>query len=414
MKSKILIFLCLNILASALNYLLYPVLSRTLPSGEYIDITVALSIFTQMSTFLSSLVAITIGLTKEGESKSRDEIESIIHTLQANLLKLSVILGVLFLVAAPWILGTIQTPAVYALPIVTMFIFSIPFMVISGYLNGKNYIIRLGLLSLSASALQFSIAVIASLLFENGIITMLAVASSQILVVVIVRLISVDKDLVSLLSIKKMVDSSSSRNVNKLLGYTMLASSCIMIINLLQVVDLLLVQHLFSHEITRLYTDVYIISRITFFLGVIFIWPFLGQLSLINKRANATVFLKLIAIYALIAICSIVVFTTFPDFITQLLFGSVYSVESLNLIVAYSVLFKVMLLVTTAACLYHIVYRNKQILSITLFTLTLFGGYIALSPSLKIVETLGALVLIASVCAIVSVFSILRHAYSPN
>ena len=171
MRRSTSIFIALNILAAAINYLLYPILSRMLPSAEYVDITVSLSLFTQMSTFLSSVIAVSISLAKfDKESTAHRRIA----TLQAVILKVFLFLATGFLLASPFVMQWANTPAWFAVPITSMMLFSIPVTIISGYFNGKNLIIQLGFVTALSAVLQFGIALIAALLFKNGIITMIS------------------------------------------------------------------------------------------------------------------------------------------------------------------------------------------------------------------------------------------------
>src|SRR5688572_6640345 len=101
----LLLFILLSGFASGLNYLTYPVLSRLLPNSEFINITVALSILTQMATFLSSIIALTVGITKSNTIKQP---RKLIESLQSELINVFLFFIGLFILTAPFTLGGIE------------------------------------------------------------------------------------------------------------------------------------------------------------------------------------------------------------------------------------------------------------------------------------------------------------------
>ncbi|HTM06498.1 MAG TPA: hypothetical protein VL201_04605, partial [Patescibacteria group bacterium] len=170
-------------------------MGRVLPDNQYIDITVSLSLFTQISTFLSSIIAVTVGLSKQEDEESSNKT---IHILQAFLLRSFIVLSVGFLALSPLIMKYIHTPTIFALPIVLMMFFTIPITIISGYLNGKNKLIQLGMVIAISAILQFIVAISVGLITNSGILTMLSMTLAQILAILTIYYLLKDQKIPSL------------------------------------------------------------------------------------------------------------------------------------------------------------------------------------------------------------------------
>lgn len=371
-RKTLIIFVVLSIIASSLNYLAYPLFGRILPPSEYVNITVALSLFTQMSTFLSSITAITIGLSKDEIS---EETNKKIEVLQALLFKLFLVIATVFLIIAPFIMNKINTPALYAIPISLMMLFSIPIQIISGYLNGKNKMIKLGLVALISASCQFIIGLTIALISKNGLLTMASMTIAQIITLVVIYSIFHKEKLPAIaVSIKMPVAMIRKSRIGKLVIYTLFASLAIMVIGLIQIEDLFIIKSLNQNN-AKFYTDIYVISRVVFFAGMIFVWPFLGEISTNNHKSNRGPFLKLLGYFTVIALGAIIILSFFGDKITLILFGANYSFEIVRNVGILSVIYKYLMLIITAVILYFIVARKYLAICIALSTYILVSIY---------------------------------------
>jgi O-antigen/teichoic acid export membrane protein len=354
-KKSVLIFVTLSIIASAMNYAVYPLFGRILTAQEYVGITVSLSLFTQMAAFLSSVTAITIGLSKSGSDNITNKK---IELLQAYLLKLFFLLAIVFLVISPLVMNSVHTPVLFALPIATMMLFSIPIQIISGYLNGKNQMIKLGAITVVSAFNQFAIGLITAIVSRNGLITMLSMVAAQVVsLAVIYTVFSSDRLPGITKSIKTPIRSIRNQHMTPLLIYTALASIAIMTISVMQILDLFVVQNL-AHTNIKLYTDIYVISRIVFFAGMIFIWPFLGEITLEHHHFNRRPFVKTVGCFAVITLIAILIIYFFGDQLMTTLFGIKYSIQEVRDLGILSVLYKFFLLIITSVVLYFVVLRS--------------------------------------------------------
>lgn len=405
-KKSVLIFVILSAVASALNYLIYPLFSRILAPEEYVTITVALSLFTQVSAFLSSILAITIGLSK---SERSGHVNEKIELLQAFLFKLFFVLAAIFLVASPIIMGRLHTPALFALPISLMMLLSIPIQVISGYLNGKNEMIKLGLIIVISAGSQFIIGLAVAWLSHDGLTTMLSMVVSQVITLIVVyTLFSKDKLPGITRPLKTSVGASLSKRMGSLIIYAAATSMAIMAISLVQIVDLFIFQSL-KHVDIKFYADIYVISRIVFFVGMIFIWPFLGEISVDHHHFNRKPFIKVIIYFTVTAVIAIAALYFFGDHLAYVLFGASYDLHLVRDVGILSVLYKFLLLIITAIVLYFVVLRSYIAVWFSLAaSLAIFIFTELISKDADMTTVLLGLNIIAGIIAVVGVALLLR------
>lgn len=404
-KKNTIIFIVLSTIASGLNYLVYPIMSRVLSSGSYVDMTVSLSLFTQISTFLSSIIAITIGLSKASEQ--HDHGNKDIETLQSFLLRAFFVLSVLFLAFSPLVLPSIHTPVKFAVPITLMLMFSIPISIISGYFNGKNLMTKLGIVTLTSAATQFTVAVVVSFITHSGLVVMLSMSIAQLITILLVyRLFSTDK-LPRFANIFKPISTPDPATRN-LLKFTLITSVAVMVINISQMADLFMVQNLRGVNM-KFYTDIFVISRMVFFAGTIFIWPFLGELSITSHHLNRKPFRSLLTYFLAISLGAITILILFGEKLFSLLFGSQYQYSTIVSIGILSVIYKLLLLVITSVVLYYVVMRNYVSSLLSFSTgIVLVGVFVGLDKSSSLLRSLCVLCIASGVMAVISVVTFSR------
>lgn len=345
-----------------------------------------------MTTFLSSIIAITIGL-------ARSEKSHLLPGLQAKIISVFSIVSVIFLIGSPLIMESIKTPAIYALPIVLMILTSIPITVISGYLNSKGSLISLGVTSLIIASVQFLFGLTAALLFHSGLLVISAMVAAQICSLLLIRYIFRHKNIPKIRTTRQ--EASHNAEIRKILIYTILASFAIMSINILQVFDLFIIQHIPSADI-RMYTDIYVISRAVYFFGLIIIWPFLGAIDIHQPRNNLLPILKLVGIFTALFIGSSIAMHVLGHHITELLFGRSYIHDNIALISSLSILFKVFYLITTALLLYFIVIRHIFAIIIAVIAIILTAMVTLLQGNSSLVPSLANLVISSGIIALAS------------
>jgi len=408
-KKSLILFVLLSVIASGLNYIIYPLFSRILGPGEYVNITVALSLFTQVSTFLSSILAITIGLSKDSNA---DKSQKTVELLQAFLFKLFLILAAGFLILSPLIMNSIHTPILFVIPIVLMMLLSIPVLIVSGYLNGKNQIVKLGIVTLISAVSQFAIGLTTSIFTQNGLLTMCSMVVAQFITISLVYAIFSKERLPSIAkALRTPFRAMRTKEMKSLLLYTTATALAVMAISIVQVMDLFISQNL-KHTDVKFYADIYVISRIVFFAGMIFIWPFLGEVSTYSDALNRKPFYKLIGFFAAITLSTGLVLYFFGDIFTNLLFGINYDLSSIQTVGLLSVMYKFFLLVVTAVILYFVVLRSFKAIWIALATtITVYLFTLLFDRQAGMTSALLGLNIIAAISAATASVMLLMHRF---
>jgi len=151
--------------------------------------------------------------------------------------------------------------------------------------------------------------------------------------------------------------------------YTIAASLGVVFINLIQIVDLMVFKSRPSEAI--FYTDLYIISRVVFFSGAIFIWPFMSEIRTDNKKMNLILILKFFGIVCAIGFTAVAVLYVFGENITKILFNASYSTETLIHYGILSIALKCAFLFLTTLTLYLVVIGKRAAFYLPLITATL-------------------------------------------
>jgi O-antigen/teichoic acid export membrane protein len=352
-NKNIIIFVLLSAAASFLNYATYPALARALPESQFINITVALSLLTQMSTILSSIIAISTSLTKEKSNASFKQIE----ILQSVIIYLLFAVILVFLLLSPMLLPLINLSGVYLLPVCIMLLLAVPISIISGYLNGKKLIIKLGLAALASAFAQFVLSVSVGFATNNSVLALMAMATGQLISVAAIYIVYKGENLPHIKNIfyhrTKDIFNPSMRAIIK---FTILSSLGVMFINILQILDLLAVQNRGIDE--SVYTDLYIVSRVVFFAGTIFVWPFIASTELKSPKSNVNYLLKLVGILTILTLLAAAGIMFFGSIITQVLVGRSYDQVTYNSIGLLSILYKYLYIILYALVLYFTVMRS--------------------------------------------------------
>lgn len=337
--------------------------------------TVALSLLTQMSTLLSSIVAVSTSLTKENTEDSHKQIE----LLQTVIIYLLLIVMSGFLVLSPILLPLIKLSYIYLIPICLMLLLSVPISVTSGYLNGKKLLIKLGVAVSVSALLQFSLSLVIGKITNNGALALIAMAGGQLLSVLMIYYFYKNDHLPH---VKKILEHKKSDflsvKMKNIIKYTVLSSLGVMIINILQIIDLLAVQ---NRQIdSRTYTDLYIVSRAVFFAGTIFVWPFISATELKNGKNNLKQFKKLLIILLVIGFGSVAGILLFGSLITNVLLGTKYSAATYGGLGVLSITYKLLYVILYGVILFFTVIRNYTAVYLPLALAILSFGFVSLLP----------------------------------
>lgn len=355
MRKTTLIFIILSGVASFFNYVVYPILARLLSSIEFVHIATALALFTQLSSFMLSIVALTIGLSKQtGQSDSKATVEK----LQALLTHLFLVIIVIFLAASPLYLGRLHMPAQLLLPICAMLALSMSMSVISGYLNGKQKLVKLGLAIAFSSFLQLGLSVIFAIITKSGTTALNGMALGSFIAIVLIYQVYKAEKLPSLSSIfSHGLSLYRTKSIRSLVKFTIMASLTTLLMNILLIIDLLIVN---SRQVDAvIYTDMYVISRVVFFSGMLFIWPFLSNIDIYHPRRIFGLLYRLVGFFVVMTVGAIGIMVLSGQTAIRLLLGSNYNgAANIKQLAILAILYKFIFLLITTLILFFIVMRN--------------------------------------------------------
>ncbi|MDQ5981602.1 MAG: hypothetical protein QG570_352, partial [Patescibacteria group bacterium] len=335
---------------------------------------------------------------QKNENESRDVIEK----LQTVLIHLFIFVLLAFLVTSPLYFNSLNIDPSLLLPICGMLILSIAMSVISGYLNGKQKLIKLGLVLVFSAGLQLLLSASTAILTKSGVATLYAMAMGAFIAIILTYWAYKKENLPKLSSIfVHKLDIYKSKDIRKLIGYTALSSIAVLIMNILLILDLLLIN---SRGIdAKIYTDIYVISRIVFFGGMLFVWPFLSNIDIYNPKHNTNLLFRITALFVAISGVSIFAMYVFGNQITQILLGDSYAMNTnLKEFAILAILYKFIFLMITTITLYFIVIKSywailtPLLLALGTITVTSMLGSgatsIELLRSLNIVAAFGLVV----------------------
>jgi len=325
-----------------------------------------------------SIVALTIGLTKEAGAK---DATPTIEKLQAILTHIFLVIIVIFLVSSPLFLEKIHLNSSYLFPICAMLALSVSMSIISGYLNAKQKLVKLGLAVVFSAFLQFVLSIGVAVVTKNGATTLIAMALGSLLAVMITYQVYKSENLPRFSSIvTHKISLYRSKEIRSLVIFTISASVSTLIMNILLIADLLIISERVVDA--KLYADIYVISRIVYFSGMLFLWPFMSNVDIKKPYKNRLLFLKLSSLFAFLSLSAAGIMALFGQTILQLFLGSTYQTgANLNLIAILAISFKFIFLIITTLTVYFIIMRSYWAIKLPITLLVIMGVSISIFGS---------------------------------
>lgn len=410
MKKSTFIFIILSGVASFFNYATYPALAHILNDEQFVSITVALAIFTQISSFTLSIVALTIGISKQKDNQSS---ATLIEKLQAVLIHLFLVLLALFLITSPIFFKKLSLQPSLLAPIAIMLSLSIITSVISGYLNGKGKLLKLGISLVVTAVLQLGLSVLLADLTRSGTATLFAMSGGTILSLLFIYTFYRQENLPQLMSVfTHRFTIYKSLELRSLLKYILATSISILAVNILLILDLLVINS--RQQDSEIYADIYVVSRIVYFGGMLFLWPFLSNIDIYRPKRNIGLYLRLCGIFLGITVGALIAMQVFGRQITHILFGSQYQSWSVAKDLALlAILYKFNFLVITSLVMFFIVLRDYWAVRLSIITTVGLCAFVYLSgPSISsttFVQGLNIISFLAIMCGLFGFFQVSRR-----
>lgn len=353
------VFFLGSVTVGALNYLYYPVLGRLLAPASFGEVQTLISLFLQLSIFLSVLSLVTVNIVANADNDRQR------NALVLEFEKLALVIGLallfLTLIFQSKLQSFLQFESAWPFTLLSLSILvTVPFTLRGAFLRGKQ---RFGLASVanltgSAAKLLFSALLVAAGLGTAGAIGGLVLAQALACAMVIswtIRL-GLKRDSPSQAGQRDSTEAEPNlnRRDHRLAGsdyarerslspawlgrrlpdlrlllpelrYALLVLIASLVITIQYSIDIVVIKHYFNAETAGLYAGIASAARIIFFLTASIALVLMPAVRLRNTpRENYLLLLKSFALFALLAVPALILFAAFPKFIVGTLMGSSY------------------------------------------------------------------------------------------
>jgi O-antigen/teichoic acid export membrane protein len=318
-----LIFLVGSIAVGALNYLFYPVLGRLLGPSSFGEVQVLISLFLQLTIFLTVLSLVTVNITANYRDKSsRNEV---VYELE----KVALIIS-LFVFFSTFILGEpikqfLNFDSSWPFVLLALaLVITVPFTFRSSYLRGQQQFGKTSLANLISAGGKFGLATLLVVmgLGTNGAILGLVLA--QILAFGYARRQARLSGLIRPAGSTRL-GFPKLHLIAPELRYSLFVFIGSLAIMLLFSIDVIIVKHFFDAHTAGLYAGIATVARIVFFVTASVAQVMLpavkfGQSEIKNRQ----LLIKSTVLLSALSLPIILVLTFFPQQIVGVLMGAEY------------------------------------------------------------------------------------------
>lgn len=314
------IFFFGSVAVGALNYLYYPVVGRLLEPAVFGEVQALVSLFIQLTVFLSVFSLITINVI--ANYKDSEKAKRVVFELEKTALSVSMIALTLVAVASPQLQNLLQFESPWPfIALALALVASLPLTFRGAYLRGVK---KFGQASIAnglsaAGKLCFSVLFILLGFGTLGAIGGLVIA--QLIAFWYAATFARKHGLIRVLRYWKKPDLQS---IVPELRYALLVFVGSFGIALLYSADALIVKYLFDAHTAGLYAGVATVARILFFLTASIAQVLLPSVKLQQTSQNQAVLKKSLLLTVVISAPILLACTFFPEVVIKLLMGREY------------------------------------------------------------------------------------------
>jgi O-antigen/teichoic acid export membrane protein len=342
--------------AAVLNYLLYPALTRVLNPQEFGDFATIMAISGQLLAILVSFNLISIYLVK---TYPEDEAREKVQIIQKILIWLFLGATALLLIAAPLVKERlhIADPLTFGI-LALLLLTSVPSVIWTGYLQGHDQLLKVGVSSVAASLAKLVIALLlAGLWGVSG--ALWGVLAGSVLGIVVVRLIA-GMQLPSLRSSLSPLSKTQGTFLGGVFGYILASAIVVGALGVLQNIDIVYAKALFSPSEAGVYSGISVLSNALYFLSSVLIWIVLSSLKMENPRDNRRLLRTAYSLLGVMAAGAVCAEFLLRGALSTFLLGSAFGGQGNVLIIAS--LYQVALVGATLYAYYLQVLRRRRAL----------------------------------------------------
>lgn len=316
----------LNIAGSFLNYLVHPILTRSLTVAEYGEFQAIISI-----AMLSALPLSTIGLSAAKETsdlRRKGDADQIRHFKKTILKKMALYGTCIYLIFVPlnfWIADFFKIENVWWLFLINATMIYTPMVAVNkGVLQGNKSFISFSLSKFGSFFFKFILVFFLVYLLTAGLLGAVIAVVLTPLIMLFVTFYQVHK------ALPPQPDTHIEPKADYHLGFIWKYSAVVLVYNiamsLLFNTDILAAKYFLTPQETGFYASIMVIGRIIMYIGGALpavMFPNLVE-NAKDYRKHLRIFLKSFLFYLLITVPVMLVFVFFPEFVVNLFIGPKY------------------------------------------------------------------------------------------
>jgi O-antigen/teichoic acid export membrane protein len=313
-----------SLLVSVLNYAYYPVLGRLLKIEAYGEVQILISLFLQLTIFLTVLSQVTVNVT--ANYKDEDTKHKVVFELEKFGLLLSVLVLIVGIFASWQLKQILHFDSVWPFIVLLLgLVATVPLTFRIGYLRGKQ---RFGPVSVAGVIGAVSKLIISAGLVIIGFSTVGAIGGVLVAqLLAFVYTVSRARQA----GFKRPAGSSyftlpDLHTLKPELTYAAFVLVASLGVTILSSVDVFIVKHYFSAEVAGGYAGVATVAKMLFFLTASIAQVMLPAVKIhAAERANRQYLLKSLALTVGLGGVAMIVFMLLPQFVISVLMGGTYA-----------------------------------------------------------------------------------------
>lgn len=319
-----LIFFIGSVATGALNYLYYPVLGRLLEPTAFGEVQALVSLFLQLSIFLTVLGLVTVNVVANYEDEAKRN--QVVFEFEKLALLVSLIVLLVVTIFSSQLQRFLNFETTWPFIILMgSIVASVPFMFRSSFLRGQK---KFGLASLATllgagGKLILSVALVVIGWGTAGAIGGIAVA--QVIASVYAASYAAKYGLRRMPESKRLA-LPNMRVLLPELKYGLLVLTGSLIITMQYSIDIIVVKHYFDAHTAGLYAGISSVARIIFFLTASISLVLLPSIKIRQTvQQNRQLLFKSVFLLTVVGIPALGIFMAAPEFVVSILMGSSYN-----------------------------------------------------------------------------------------
>jgi O-antigen/teichoic acid export membrane protein len=315
-----------------------------------------MAISAQVLAILLTFNLISIYLVK---NRSEEEAREKVQVIQKVLIWFFLGATVLLLVAAPLVRERLHIADPLTFAILALLLFAaVPSVIWTGYLQGHNRLIKVGISSVAAAFAKLIFALLfASLWGVSG--ALWGVLTGGVLSLVVVRLIA-GMRLPSLRSSISSLSKTQGTFLGGVFGYIVWSAIVVGALGVLQNIDIVYAKALFPPAEAGVYSGISVLSNALYFVSFVLIWIVLPVVTFENPRHNRRLLRTAYSLLGAMAAGAVLAEFLLRGVLSTFLLGSAFGGQGNVLIIAS--LYQIALVGATLYAYYLLVLRRRRAL----------------------------------------------------